>query len=126
MSTLTEGPHAAEFILSEANGQRSRENVTLEGGFTDAGVIVAGTVLGKLTSGGKYVISPNSGADGSQTGYAILLNDTDVTDADVVAAVIARDCEVNGDCLTYDDSVDDVTKTGTKNTQLAAVGIIVR
>lgn len=126
MTTLTEGRHTAEFILSEGNGQISRGNVTLEGGFTDAGVIVAGTVLGKLTSGGKYVISPNSGSDGSQTAVAILIDNVDVTDADVVAAVILRDAEVNGDCLVFDSTVDDGTKEATKATQLAAVGIIVR
>lgn len=126
MTTLTEGRHTAEFILSEGNGNVSRDNVTLEGGFTDAGVIKAGTVLGKLTSGGHYVISPNSGADGSQTAVAILIDNVDVTDADVVAAVIARNAEVNGDCLEFDSTVDDADKKATKATQLAAVGIIVR
>ena len=29
MVTYYEGPHAAQFILTEANGQRSRENVEI-------------------------------------------------------------------------------------------------
>lgn len=126
MTTLTEGRHTAEFILSEANGHRSRETVTLEGGFTDAGVIKAGTVLGALTSGGKYVASPASGADGSQTGIAILIDNVDVTDGDVEAAVIRRDAEVNGNCLTYETTVNTDNEIAAKNAELAAVGIIVR
>ena len=126
MTTFTEGRHTAEFILSEGNGQISRSNVTLLGGFTGAGTIQAGTVLGKITSGGKYAISPATGGDGSQTGFAILIDNVDVTDGDVVAAVISRDAEVNGGCLVFDSTVDDGTKEAAKATQLALVGIIVR
>jgi len=44
MTTLTEGRHAAEFVLSEAQGMRSRGNVTI----ADGEVILPGTVLGKV------------------------------------------------------------------------------
>lgn len=126
MTVFTEGRHAAEFIMSEANGNRSRDNVTIAGGSGGAGVVPAGTVLGKLTSGGEYIPSPDSGADGSQTAIAVLLDDVDATAGDVVAAVIARDAEINGNCITYDASVSDAGKKATKAAQLAAVGIIVR
>lgn len=126
MTVFTEGPHAAEFILSEDNGQGSRDNVTIAGGSGGAGIVAAGTVLGKLTSGGEYMPSPATGSDGSQTAVAILLNDVDATDADVVAAVINTGAEVNGNLLTYDSSVDDDTKKAAKATQLLAVGIKVR
>lgn len=46
MTILTETPHAGEYILSEANGSLSREEVTVSGG-----AFVAGTVLGKITVG---------------------------------------------------------------------------
>jgi hypothetical protein len=88
--------------------------------------VYAGTVLGKLTSGGKYVPSPATGSDGSQTGFAILFDDVDATDADVVAAVVSRHAEVRKSDLLHDDSVNDSTKVNTKNAELAAVGIIVR
>lgn len=127
MTTLTEGRHAAEFILSEANGHRSRENVTILGGSAGTGTtLAAGTVLGKFTSSGKYAIADASGSDGVQTAVAVLIAPIDIEDADVEAAVIARDAEVNGELLTYDASVDDATKIAAKVTQLAAVGIIVR
>lgn len=126
MTALTEARHAAEFIISEANGHRSRANVTILGGSGGAGVLPAGTVLGKLTSGGKYVASPATGSNGSQTAFAVLINAVDASDGDVEAAVIARDAEVNGKLLSFASSVDDDDKEAAKATQLAAVGIIVR
>lgn len=46
MTTLTEGKHAEEFLVSEAPGHRSREAVTIASGAN----LVAGTVLGKDTT----------------------------------------------------------------------------
>jgi hypothetical protein len=126
MTSVTEGRHAAEFVLSEANGLRSRDTVTLHGGFTGAAKLKPGTVLGKITSGGKYAASPASGSDGSQTAVAVLINWADISAGDVDAAVISRAAEVNGDCLEYEASVDTDNEKAAKATQLAAVGIIVR
>lgn len=47
MTILTEGKHAAEFLVSEASGSRSRERITVLSGET----LVAGAVLGKVTVG---------------------------------------------------------------------------
>jgi hypothetical protein len=126
MTTFTEGRHAAEFVLSEAEGTRSRDNVTLHGGFTGADKLKPGTVLGKITSGGKYAASAASGSDGSQTAVAVLLGWADISDGDAEAAVISRDAEVIGDCLEYEATVDTDNEKAAKATQLAAVGIIVR
>lgn len=46
MPELTESSHPGEFLVSEANGTRSRELVTI-----DTGVLAAGTVLAKITKG---------------------------------------------------------------------------
>lgn len=126
MTTLTNHLRAGAFIVSEGNGHISRDKVTIHGGYTGAGVILAGTVLGKITSGGKYTPSPDTGGDGSQTAVAVLLDDVDVTDADVEATIIHRDAEVRASDLLYDSSVDDDDKKATKATQLAASFIIVR
>lgn len=48
----------------------------------DTGVLVRGTVLGKVTSGGKYIKSASAAMDGSQTPDAILAEDVDATAAD--------------------------------------------
>jgi hypothetical protein len=44
MTVLVETRHPGEFILSEANGQRSREAITIASG---AGIIAAGRVFGE-------------------------------------------------------------------------------
>lgn len=112
MADLTEGRHTAEFILSEANGNRSRENGTVKSGED----LAAGTVL-ELDST-KLVAF----AGGSVVG--ILIEATDASSADVPAAYLARDAEVNLHTLTYPDttaSPESDTVDG-----LADLGIIAR
>jgi hypothetical protein len=123
MVALTEGRHAAEFILSEAAGMRSRDNIVIASG---AGKLAAGTIVGKVTASGKYVPSPVSGADGSQSAAAVTLYAVDATSADAPVSAITRDAEVNGKILTYDASVDQAAEKTAKHDQLAAAGIIVR
>jgi hypothetical protein len=57
MTTLTEGTHAGEFIVSEAEGTLSRDSVTVEAG---AGVITAGMVLGKRTKAADAAVVTGS------------------------------------------------------------------
>lgn len=124
--TFTEGRHATEGLLSEANFHRSRDNITVAAG---AGVIVPGTVLGRVTASGKYEPSPNAAADpatGEEVGVAIALYGCDATSADQKIAAITRDAEWNGHTLTFDSTVNDATKKATKVAQLAAKGIIAR
>jgi hypothetical protein len=59
MALLTEGQHAGEFIVSEANGSRSREKVTVLSGQN----LKAGHVVGKVTKG-----SATAQADAANTG----------------------------------------------------------
>lgn len=70
MTILTEGKRTAEFIVSEANGYRSREEVTVD---ATGGALSAGAVLGKVTTAGAASV-----ADGSNTGDGVLT--VDVTD----------------------------------------------
>jgi Bacteriophage lambda head decoration protein D len=129
MTTFTEGRHANEGIMSEAEFGRSREAVTIVSG---SGVIKPGAVLGKYTSGansGKYSLAPAAAADpdvGNQSAVAVALYGCDATAADQKIAVIARDAQVNGNMLSYDSSVDTDNEKAAKAVQLAAVGIIVR
>ena len=129
MTTFTEGFRPGEALLTEGNGQISREAVTVASG---SGVIAPGSVLGKFTTGanaGKYSLAPNAAADpnvGNQTAVAVALYGCDATSADQKITVIARDAEVKADALVFHSSVDDATKRAAKAAQLAAVGIIVR
>lgn len=122
MATITESLGAGAFLLSEANGTFSREEVTIA---TAAGSLKAGTVLGKLTSGGKYVPYDNDATDGSQTAVAILFADCDASGGDKKATVIARNAEVFTERLVWAASV----LTGEKApayVELAALGIVQR
>jgi hypothetical protein len=49
MPTLNESRHAAEFIVSEANGSRSRDGIVIAANLSAA--LVAGQVLGRRTAG---------------------------------------------------------------------------
>jgi hypothetical protein len=115
MPTLTEGRHTAEFLLSEANGYQSREQVVLAAA---APALSAGTVMGKITASGKYVAYSNAAVDGSQTAVGILYANAENSAADQKVTIIARNAEVKGVALTGSDAPALV--------ELAAIGIIVR
>lgn len=123
MAVLTEARHTGEFVISEGNGHISRDTITIASG---AGVVRAGTVLGKVTASGKYLPSPATGATGEQVATVVNIYEVDATSADVTVAAITRNAEINGNTLAYEATVNDSTKKAAKATQLAAVGIIVR
>lgn len=123
MTTLTEKVHEGEAILSEANGHRSRDNVTILSG---SGIVKANTIVGKITASGKYQPAPATDVNGSGVANAMTIAEVDATSADVVVAVIARHAEINGKLLTYEASVDTSPEIAAKAVQLAAAGIIVR
>ena len=122
MAILTEGTYDGEFIVSEANGNRSRGTCVLTSGQD----LEAGSLLGIVTTGGKYVLHAHGASDGSEDVAGILFNNTNADGADYPGAVIVlRDAEVNGDELTYSTGSDAAAITAA-NVELAALGIIVR
>ena len=111
---MTEARRTGEFLLSEASGTRSREEVTID---ASAGAMVAGTVVSKLASG-KYVAYDDVGTDGSETAVGVLYAAVADSAGDQKGVVIARDAEVAEVHLTgYNANA---------KADLAAVGIIVR
>lgn len=72
MSTLTEKNRMAEFLLSEGNGQISREAITLAATTVE---LVAGTVLARQTLGTAAVAAAGAGAEGANTGTGLLTMD---------------------------------------------------
>jgi len=114
MTVLTEGKHAGEFLLSEGNGLISREVRTIAAGQN----LAAGTVLGKITSTGKYAAYNNGASDGTETAVEVLFDNVDASAADVEAVTIARNAEVNGDELTGLDAA--------ATADLLAANIIIR
>lgn len=123
MTVLIEGRHPGEFLMTEANGQRSRENITIASG---AGIIALGTLLGKAAASGKFVASAVGATDGSQTAVAVALYGCDATSNDAAIAAIVRDAEVNGHVLTYHADRDQAGEKASAQADLAGVGIIVR
>jgi hypothetical protein len=126
MTTFTESRHAAEFIMSEAAGHRSRDNATLLSGQN----LQAGTVLTldvSSTPSSKVFKAWDGSRDSDETHdpypTAILLNDGDASDGNLAVAVIARDAEVNKNLLTYPTQSEEEADM---IRLLALVGIIVR
>lgn len=121
-TTKLEGKHAAEFIASEANGTQSRDLGILVSGQ----VCVAGTVLGRITTGGKLTAWNPGAADGSQNAMGILYDNVDASAGDVNNVVFfARMCEVNDKEITYFATATAPQKAAAR-TALAALTILVR
>jgi hypothetical protein len=120
-TVLTEGPRRAAHLVSEANGSLSREQVTIASGAD----LDPGTVLGKITTGGKYVILAPAAVDGSQNAAGILYAKAAAASADVIQTVNVRQCEVNGTLLTWPAGITGPQKV-TALAALVALGIIVR
>ncbi|MBZ8133233.1 head decoration protein [Afifella sp. IM 167] len=126
MENKVMGKRNISFLLSEAPGSLSREVVTVLSG---EGILEAGSVLGEVTASGKFAWSPNAevtGKEGAETAAAVLLYRVDATSADAEAVVVDTSCEVKGDELLYQSSVDDNTKKAAKATQLRGALIKVR
>jgi hypothetical protein len=124
--SLTEGKHTGEFILSEANGNRSRDNVTVT--VPANATLEAGHVLAKLSATGKYVEYDNSGSDGSEAAagvlYSQLVNDTGAP-VDMDGVVVNQDAEVRSDDLVWKTGLTDNDKAAGE-ADLLALGIKAR
>lgn len=124
MTNLTEGRHAAEFIVSEANGHRSRSTATVASGE----VLVAGQAV--QLSGGKLVAADGvlDSAGAVVTAVAgIMFDGVDATAGDVEDAVyISRDAEVNQNEVTYPTETTAGGEQAAVNASLAELGIIAR
>ena len=123
MPVLTQDPTLGDLLKYELNANYCRETVTLKSGTNFA----LGAVLGKLTADGKYTLSPASGADGSETAIAVLLEAVDATAADQTSLIAARGpVIISKDRLVFDASVDQAAEITAKHEQLAAAGIVAR
>jgi hypothetical protein len=120
---IKENKKIGDVLSMEGDDGYSRDTVTIASG---AGVLEVGEVLGKITADGKFVSSPETGSDGSETAVAVLLDNVDATSADVTARVAARHATVKTHALTFDASIDDTAKRQAKIDQLKTVGILTR
>ncbi|AFC85460.1 head decoration protein [Frateuria aurantia] len=138
MTTLTMNPRTGEFLLSEAMGTRSRDQVSLA---ATAAYIPAGTVMAKATDGtwAPYA-DPVAAAAGTSTGTTSGTTDTTGTETTTAATtpsevgVLYRGAQINTDTqpavmVTRDAELDQVLLIGltdTASSLLAAQGLILR
>ena len=123
MTTLTEGKHAGGFLVWEVLRDYTRETVTLVSG---AGKLAPGTVLGRITTGGKYTILTPGASNGSQNAAGILWGPVNAIDADAPGVVILRGpVIVNRHEIIWPEGASEAQIT-TSTTALAALGIILR
>lgn len=120
MAPVVEGAYTAEFIISEANNHRSRDEVTVD---ASSGALEPGTILGIVTATGNYVRHDAGASDGSQNEAGILFEGIGAETA--ARTAIRRDAEVHRDLLVYEAGADAAQITAS-NTALAVLGIIVR
>ena len=92
MAVLTEGNHAGEFIVSEVDIDMTRKPIVIASG---AGVLPAGTVLGKISAGGEYNVYNNAGADGTEVAAGILFDEVDAAAAAGDGIILDNLCVVN-------------------------------
>jgi hypothetical protein len=123
MTTLTEGKHAGGFLTWEVLRDYTRETVTLASG---AGNLAPGSVLGKITTGGKYTGLAPAATNGSQNAAGILWGAVDATDADAPGVVLVRGpAIVNRHEIIWPEGATEA-QIATATTALAALGIILR
>lgn len=82
----TEGVHTPDALIAGNHHLLVGRKVTILSGQNRK----RGDVLGKITTGGKYVLSLSASADGSQTPDAILAEDVDATAGDKQGMVYVR------------------------------------
>lgn len=123
MSILTETNHAGGFLVWEVLRDYTRETVTIASG---AGKLEPGTVLGKITTGGKFTKLTPAATNGSQNAAGILWAGVDASAADALGVVILRGpALVNRHEIIWPEGASEAQIT-TATTALGALGVILR
>jgi hypothetical protein len=121
MTTFTEGRHACEGIVSEAEGFRSRDDLTIAINQT----IVPGSVLGKVTATGQYATYDPSKSDGTQTAAALALYGCTTTSLTDTTSGLTRDCEFRLEAMMWKSGLTQ-PQIAAAIASLAVAGIIIR
>ncbi|MGY6410269.1 MAG: head decoration protein [Alkalilacustris sp.] len=123
MAVLSELPHPGSFLIWEVLRDYTRETVTLASG---AGKLAPGTVLGRITTGGKYTVLTPGASNGSQNAAGILWGPADATDADAPGVVLVRGPALaNRHEIVWPDAATE-GQIATATTALATLGILLR
>lgn len=117
MTILTQGARTAEFLLSEANGQRSREQITVN---ATAGKLAAGTLLAKITAANAAIATAGGGNTGNGTMGSIVVGNEAITGTYVLNITEAA---ANGGEFSVVDPNGAVIGTGTVGVAFSAGGL---
>ena len=121
MTTLVEGTHPGGFLVWEAFRDYTRETITVA-----SGTLEPGTVLGKITTGGKFTQLAPAASNGSQNAAGILWGPADATAADAAAVVVQRGpAIVNRNDLIWPTGATE-PQIAAATAALAALGILLR
>jgi hypothetical protein len=118
---LNESNTLGDLLKYEAPNLFSRESITVGAGAN----LTLGTVLGRVTASGKYVILAPAASDGSQTAAGVLLGDAAAASADAKGLILARHGIVADHALVWPGGITNAQKTAAIS-QLEAKGILVR
>ena len=111
------------FLTWEVLRDFTRDTVTLASG---AGKLAPGTVLGKITSGGKFTVLTPGASNGSQTAAGVLWGPADATDTDAPAVVLVRGPAIaNRHEIILPDGITEA-QIATATAALAALAILLR
>jgi hypothetical protein len=117
----TESAHPAEFVLSEANGQRSRENAYLAHPSTIAvGALLTAGAAATTDRPQTYTVATT----GANAHAVALYGGTSVAVDGLRVSVIARDAELNEKLVNF-GAMSEAEKA-TARTTLAGRGIVLR
>lgn len=123
MTTLVEGRHPGGFLVWEVLRDYTRETVTIVSG---AGKLAPGTVLGRITIGGKLTRLAPDATDGSETAAGLLWGEVDATSADAPAVVLVRGPAIaNRHEITFPEGAT-APEIAAAIADLAVLGILVR
>jgi NAD(P)H-nitrite reductase large subunit len=112
----------SDIVKDEGRNRFSRDTDILSSG---SGKVVTGTVLGKLTNGGKFKPLAPDATDGTQIAAAIILQHADATAVDQEVVNLKRRAQVVSQNLVWPGAITAAQKQAALD-QLAALGIIAR
>lgn len=115
---------AGHFVSGDCDPNINNDHIVIA---ADAGAMVAGTVLAKVTATGQYVQHDPTAVDtGEEDAVAILWDDRPASTSTQRAAAVTRGpIAINGNSLTFADGISTVNRDAAV-AALAALGIMVR
>lgn len=113
---------ASDVVKDEGKNRFSRDDDTLASG---SGIVVCGTVLGRVTATGKYKPMAAGASDGTEKASAIILQHADATSEDQTVVNLKRRAQIVLQALVWPAGITDAQRTAAL-ASLADAGMIAR